>query len=230
MANAPRPGPERSRDLDAMVANVEMTLISIVQGVALSYLADASRPVLFELRVASLPYVLVGLLVIFMAWSRTVLHALTVVRWPLELGHNFLYLSAALLEVLLFSRVADHRGWYPLGAAYMSLVWLTFLYDFRLLRARFVGAVGPAGERLRRALEADQRLHVRRLLPAAVASWVAGALAVRRWPTIFLDDGWHVALALAQLAGFAAYLAFTVRFFGELSELVAATHREEDGA
>lgn len=213
-----------------MVANVELTLISIVQGVALSYLADAARPVLLELRLESLPYVLAGLTIIFMAWSRTVIHALTVIRWPIEFGHNFLYITAALLEVVLFNRLTDHRHWYALGAAYMGLVWLTFIYDFRLIHARYADSGGPAGVKLLRALEHDQKIHVGGILPVAVASWVAFALAVYRWPGTFLDGGWHVALAVAQVMGFGAYLVFTVRFFFGVSDLVVAARREWDEA
>jgi hypothetical protein len=33
------------------------------------------------------PYVLSGMIIILVFWSRVVLHILTVIRWPLEFGH-----------------------------------------------------------------------------------------------------------------------------------------------
>lgn len=43
-----------------MVANVELTLMSIVQGVALYFLTDSARASIAELRLSSLPYVVSG--------------------------------------------------------------------------------------------------------------------------------------------------------------------------
>jgi hypothetical protein len=209
-------------ELDGVVANVELTLISIVQGVALSYLGEAARPALTEPRPALVPYVVCGLTVVFMAWSRTVLHALTVIRWPLELGHNFLYLASALFEVVLFTELANPGRWVALAAAYLTLVWITFLYDLRLLD----GSGGPAAARLAEVLRRDQLLHVRAIIPLAIAACAACAFAVHRWPALFVDRGWHVALAIGQAAGFAGYLAFTVRFYRGVSDLVVAARAE----
>lgn len=215
-------------ELDSMVANVELTLISIVQGVALAVLADSARSVIMDHRLSSLPYLVSGLLILFMAWSRTVLHALTVIRWPLELGHNFLYIAATLLEVVLFSQLSNVRAWYPLGGAYMTLVWITFAYDLRLIRARFGDSGGPEGQRLLAILEGDQLLHVRVLLPFAVACWLACSAAVLYWPSLFLGAGWHAALAVGQASAFGAYLLFTVDFFRGVSHLVVSARKEWD--
>ena len=77
-------------ELDAMVVNVELTLSSIVQGVALSFLADSARTVLTAGMASAWPYVITGLLIILLFWSRSLIHTLTLIRWPLEFGHNCL--------------------------------------------------------------------------------------------------------------------------------------------
>src|SRR2546425_1914744 len=90
-------------DLDAMVVEIELTLVSIIQGVALTVLIENAYRAIAEPQLFFWPYVIAGLLVIFVFWSRAVLHIITVIRWPLEFGHNFLYIACALAEAVLFS-------------------------------------------------------------------------------------------------------------------------------
>ncbi|MGZ5023888.1 MAG: hypothetical protein ACXWBS_03395, partial [Chthoniobacterales bacterium] len=90
-------------ELDTMVVNVELTLSSIIQGVALSFLAENAKDVLSRDHMEAWPYVIAGLLIILLFWVRSLVHTLTLMRWPLELGHNCLYIAAALVEVLGFT-------------------------------------------------------------------------------------------------------------------------------
>src|SRR5213592_4010336 len=122
--NAPR---DSRRELDAMVVEIELTLSSIVQGVALFFLIDNARAVLRQ--AVFWPYIAVGLLVILIFWSRSVVHTLTLIRWPLEFGHNFFYIACALGESLLFTRLSNPRAWFAIGALYAAIVWLLFVYD-----------------------------------------------------------------------------------------------------
>ena len=73
-------------ELDSLVVNIELTLSSIIQGVALSVLTESARGPLGDLRFDQWPYVLNGLLIILLFWSRSVAHTLTLIRWPLEFG------------------------------------------------------------------------------------------------------------------------------------------------
>jgi hypothetical protein len=72
------------KELDSLVMTVELTLVSIVQGVALSVLVAPSIAVVTGLDFALFPYVVSGLIVILLFWSRSLLHTFTVIRWPLE--------------------------------------------------------------------------------------------------------------------------------------------------
>ena len=83
--------------LDGLVVNIELTLISMIQGVAFSFLADRSRDVLVGLQLVSLPYAVTGLLIILLVWSRSLIHTLTVIRWPLDFAHNFMYIACTLV-------------------------------------------------------------------------------------------------------------------------------------
>jgi len=97
--------------LDALVVTIELTLISIVQGVALSFLADQARAILVSGPFSSWPYVVTGLLIILLFWSRSLIHTLTVIRWPLEFGHNFLYIACTLVETVTFTQLNQPLRW-----------------------------------------------------------------------------------------------------------------------
>src|SRR5206468_10039823 len=135
---------EARSELDGMVVEIELTLISIIQGVALTFLIERARDVASFHNAVYWPYVLAGLLVIFVFWSRSVLHIITVIRWPLEFGHNFLYIACALVEAVMFSELTNPKGWFALGTVFGLIGWSLFAYDLRLIRARETDSAGPA--------------------------------------------------------------------------------------
>jgi hypothetical protein len=124
------------RELDSVVVNIELTLVSIIQGVALFLLTDNARTVLSPRQWDAFLYVAAGLCVIFIFWSRSIIHTLTLIKWPLEFGHNFFYIGCALGEVILFSRLNRPLVQFQLSAAFAGVVWLLFIYDMRLIWAR----------------------------------------------------------------------------------------------
>ena len=98
------PPSEGRRELDSVVINIELTLVSIIQGVALFFLTDNARALLSIQRAGAFLYVAAGLCVIFIFWSRSIIHTLTLIRWPLEFGHNF------------FGEYALHKGNFSVSA------------------------------------------------------------------------------------------------------------------
>src|SRR3954463_6094885 len=139
-----KPESERREELDAVVVNIELTLVSIIQGVALFFLTDNARTLILKWHSSVSLYVVAGLCVIFIFWSRSVIHTLTLIRWPLEFGHNFFYIACALGEAILFTRLERPLAWFCLSASYALFVWLLFLYDLRLIRARLREATNEA--------------------------------------------------------------------------------------
>jgi hypothetical protein len=216
-------------ELDAMIVGIELTLVSIIQGVALTVLIDNSREVITELKFIYWPYVLAGLLVIFIFWSRAVLHIITVIRWPLEFGHNFLYIGCALVEAVSFAQLSKPANWFGFGAAFIAAGWILFFYDLRLIHARQRDSGGQAGNRLYARVRRDQLLNLVFLLPGVFFLNVICAVAIKAWPDIFLDRGAHVWLVATQLAGFAGYLIYVVRFYSDLAPLISEAHYEWHG-
>ena len=85
---------------------------------ALSFLTESSRAPIGDLRFDQWPYVANGLLVILLFWSRSIPHTLTLIRWPLEFAHNFLYITCTLIEAITFTDLTDPIRWYALTATF----------------------------------------------------------------------------------------------------------------
>jgi hypothetical protein len=216
-------------ELDSTVVEIELTLISIIQGVALTFLIENAQHVLSLEQITLWPYIVAGLLVIFVFWSRSVLHIITVIRWPLEFGHNFLYIACALIEALLFTRLSDPHSWFVLGSLFGLIGWSLFVYDMRLIHARMRDSAGPASNRLCALVERDQKRNIAVLIPGVFLLNVACLLCLRTWPDLFLAHRAHVWLALLQVAGFSGYLFYVIRFYVKLAPLIADARAEWRG-
>jgi hypothetical protein len=214
-------------ELDSMIVEIELTLVSIIQGVAFTFLIENARHVMSIKEVVFWPYVAAGLIVILVFWSRSVLHIITLIRWPLEFGHNFLYIACALFEALLFTRLNDPQAWFVFGSLYSAIGWALFFYDLRLLHARERDSAGPASNRLYALVTRDQFRNI--LLPAVFFLNLICAICIHVWPDFFLARHGHVWLGLGQLAAFAIYLFYVVRFYTTLAPLLAEARQEWHG-
>jgi hypothetical protein len=216
-------------ELDTMIVEIELTLVSIIQGVALTVLIENGHGVISDHQFLFWPYIAAGLLVIFVFWSRAVLHIITVIRWPLEFGHNFLYIACALVEAVLFAQITKPASWFGFGAAFIAIGWSLFVYDLRLIRARMRDSAGPISNQLSARVLRDQWLNIGLLLPGMFLLNLFCALAIAHWPKQFLGDNGHLWLIGLQLLGFAGYLAYVVRFYVDLSPLIADARSEWRG-
>lgn len=220
-------GPKQtSGALDGMIVEIELTLVSIIQGVALTMLIESAHEVVGEMHLVFWPYVFSGLLIILVFWSRAVLHILTLIRWPIELGHNFLYVGCALIEAILFAQLAQPGHWFSFGAAFMAAGWLLFVYDLRLIHTRMEDSAGVASNRLFALVRRDQWLNIALLVPGVFALNAGSAMAIHAWPEFFIERNGHVWLVAVQLAGFIGYLLYVVRFFATVAPLVAHARAE----
>jgi hypothetical protein len=213
-------------ELDSMVVEIELTLVSIIQGVALTVLIENAHAVIAQRQLFFWLYVVAGLLVIFVFWSRAVLHIITVIRWPLEFGHNFLYIACALVEAILFAQLGKPASWFGFGAAFIAIGWTLFVYDLRLIYARMRDSAGEKSDRLYARVRRDQWLNIALLLPAVFLLNLISSILVRTWPEIFLSHNAHVWLIAAQVLGFAGYLVYVVRFYASLAPLIVEARHE----
>ena len=220
--------PSKSRrELDSVIVNIELTLVSIIQGVALFFLTDNARAVLSKRHWGALLYVAAGLCVIFIFWSRSVIHTLTLIKWPLEFGHNFFYIACALGEAIFFSRLDRPLAWFQLSTAYAGVVWLLFIYDMRLIRARITESSNAADQTLYARAKADQLLNIWLLVPLLFLLNLGCALAIWSRPDLFITRAGHIWLVSTQLASFIVYLVYVARYFNAIAPLLL---RSREGA
>jgi hypothetical protein len=208
------------RELDSVVVNIELTLASIIQGVALFFLADNARVALATPKARAFIYIAAGLCVIFIFWSRSIIHTLTLIRWPLEFGHNFFYIACALGESFLFTRLGQSAAWFLLSAVYAGIVWLLFIYDMRLIHSRIAEARNDLERALYLRTRTDQLLNIWALVPLLFFLNLGAVLLLWRWPDFFVARGGDIWLALAQLVSFVGYLIYTGRYFAALASLI----------
>jgi len=203
-----------------VVINIELTLVSIIQGVALFFLTDNARAILPKEHVSAFLYVAAGLCVIFIFWSRSVIHTLTLIRWPLEFGHNFFYIACALGEAILFTRLDDPLAWFQISAAFAGIVWLLFIYDMRLIHARIAESREDSEHALYVRARSDQLLNIRLLVPALIILDLVATFAIWSRPDLFIARAHHIWLISAQLFSFIGYLFYTTRYFSAIAPLV----------
>lgn len=203
--------------LDGLVVNMELTLISIIQGVALYFLIDTGRTLIVDLQFAYWPYIAVGLMTILLFWSRSLIHTFTVIRWPLEFGHNFLYIACTLMEAVMFTQIRNPVSWYTCGTIYSCMICFLFVFDLGMIRRRR----DECGEEDKRALcellERDQLFNARVLMPLLIAFHLTAAIALRIWPEFLIARSWHLLFGGAQLLGGALYLAYVLNFFARIA-------------
>src|SRR5207244_2547254 len=154
------------------------------------------------------PYVATGLLIILLFWSRSLIHTLTLIRWPLEFVHNFFYIACALVEALAFTRLADPFMWFVMTALFAVIVWALFVYDLRIVDLRGKDSAGPVGSRLYAMVGADQRLNITIIIPAIFVFNAGSAIAIHAKPEFFLQQHGHLMLIALQAIGLLLYLAY----------------------
>ena len=211
-------------ELDANIVNIELTLASIIQGVALYFLTENARTALSLNNWPSLLYLSAGLCIICIFWSRSIIHTLTLIRWPLEFGHNFLYIACALGEAILFTRLERPLAWFRLSTAYSAFVWLLFVYDLRLIRARMRETTSEPARSLYQRTWEDQLLNIRLLMPGLFFFNLACALAISHWSDFFLERSGDIWLIAAQLLSFLIYLVYVTRFYHQIAPLIVRSH------
>jgi hypothetical protein len=166
------------------------------------------------------------LLIILLFWSRSLIHTLTLIRWPLEFVHNFFYIACALVEALAFTRLADPFMWFVMTALFAVIVWALFVYDSRIVKLREKDSAGPVGSRLYAMVGADQRLNIAFIIPVIFIFNVGSAIAIYARPDFFLHRNGHLILIGLQAIGLVLYLGHVIRGFIQLVPLISTTRQE----
>jgi hypothetical protein len=210
--------------LDSLIINIELTLTSIIQGVALSFLCENATTALSHGRIQDLPYVANALLLILLFWSRSIGHTLTLIRWPLDFTHNFFYFGAAFLEAVAFGQLGNSVTWYGTLTCFSIVVWLLFIFDQRLISRRTKHVTNQRLARLMALVRKDQNLNIFLLVPALIA-FHAGAA----WFCSEAEARWADWVLLPAFLQFVCFVAYLVYFLRMISRLFVLMHPEGTG-
>ena len=213
--------------LDETALNIELVLISIIEGVALTKLAENAVPILNGTsQLAYFPFVLAGLAILLVFWAQAILHAVSFIRWPLKMEHMFLYFIAAFLQVIAYANIEHAASWFFWWSIFSVLALFIYAIDLRIIR--------EAGPKLRElaggaefvaTVEARHSRELKVLVPIALAFNVAAFLLVWLLPDIFATQSGIAALGVLQfLISFGA-LVDCMRNFASRSEMLEKLHR-----
>ena len=178
--------------LDAAVVGIELTLISIIQGLALGVLAASAVQPLITLQWETWLYILTGLAVILIFWSRSLIHTLSFIGWPLEFGHTFLYFAVTLIEAAALSQVAAPERWFALNTVYALCVWGLYAWDLKVVRMHAHDFTSPGERALLADILADQQRNIRLMMPLAVVFQGLSWWLVHALPERMLQERWHL--------------------------------------
>ncbi|UHQ20782.1 hypothetical protein LVB87_06475 [Lysobacter sp. KIS68-7] len=218
---------EAKIELDKTVVGIELTLISIIQGLALAVLAGVSVQPMLHLEWETWPYIFTGLLVILIFWSRSLIHTLSFIGWPLEFGHTFGYFGATLIEAAALTQVSDPQAWFALNACYAVAVWGLYAWDLRVVQRQSHDFGTPEERLLYEDIVRDQRENIVLLMPLAIAFQGASWWLVHRYPAAMLQGRCHLVLIGLTVVFSLYYLHGGVRLLQRRREWILARQTQE---
>ena len=115
---------ESNPELESLATGVELTLASVLQGIALAILVPKIVELITNGEIAKLPYIPASLLLMFMVWVMFIGHAISFITWPFDPLHNMLYFLIASSEAVLLFFLDKPAPWF------LSLIGLGLLLGF----------------------------------------------------------------------------------------------------
>ena len=202
---------------DEIAINIELALISLIEGFALVNLAEQAVPLLNSDALQYLPYILSGLVIILVFWSQSILHAVSFIRWPMNMGHMFLYFVAAFVQVVAYSNLTNIRMWFFWWTVFTLIGFGMYVLDLKIIRSMH-------GVLEKTYIDAVERRHVyemKVLVPFALAFNFLMLVLVSYHPNLFVSPFAYAIPALLQLAISSGALYDCVRNFRERSAMIA---------
>ena len=205
------------QQLDQLVLDVEFVLLSVVQGVALSGLGIEAIQVLRHPSPSACVFLVSGLVFVLAFWAGAMLHAVSIVRWPMDLPHYFFYFVVGLLEMITFAQMEHPRAWFGWSCVFFVLGVGLYAYDLLLIHERRKTFEGDDDtRRLYAHIVKRQRFEMRVVMPAGFL------FSLSAWWMIGQRPGLTLAFAVAQLAFSIALLATLLRSFAERIRMITA--------
>jgi hypothetical protein len=213
-------------DLESLATGIELTLASVLQGIAMAILIPRVADLIVGGEVAKLPYIPASLLLIFVVWVAFVMHSLSFITWPFDLTHNLLYFLVVTAETVLLTFLDRPAPWFLALAGFGLVTGINHWYNLRLLRRYEHRYATPAGRVLYAHIAADQRTSLGFMAGYIVVGlFCAGVLRLQ--PEFGLPEelGWVVAGLVGVILP-ALHVAWQFRLVAERSKLIEQNKRE----
>jgi len=211
------------RHLDQLVLDVEFVLLAVVQGVALTALGIEAVPVLRHPDPTSCVMIATGLLFVLAFWAGALIHAVSIVRWPMDLPHYFFYFAIGLLEMVTFAQTHHPSAWFAASLAFYLVGGALYAYDLAMIRHRRAAFdVNAPGRRLYAHVLARQQLEMFVIMPAGLL------FNLIAWWTLRSREELALGFSIAQLTFTTVFMVSLVRSFSQRMRLISAC-MEEDG-
>lgn len=207
--------------LDQFVLDIEFLLISAVQGVALGALATAASNPISTLNYQYWPYILSGFLLILTFWSQAIVHSLSFIKWPLDLGHNFGYFLLGLIEFLAFNHLEDPLRWFIFQLVFVLVASVLYWIDFRLIKKVEKDYTSPSQKSLYRHIYDEQMKEMKTLVPAGIIFNSMAVYLIWIFPEFFVNQGYHLWIVSIQVLLTIYIITVSIKSFKTRSKLIS---------
>ncbi len=207
--------------LDQFVLDIEFLLISAVQGVALGALASAASDPLSNLDFQYWPYILSGFFLILSFWSQAIVHSLSFIKWPLDLGHNFLYFLLGLIEFLAFNHLEDPLRWFIYQLLFILVGAILYWVDYRLIKKAKKDFNTPSEKILYNHIYQEHLTEVK-LVPGGIIFNSAAVILIWMYPDIFIKQGFHLIIVSVQVLLTIYLMYISINSFKTRTKLISS--------
>ena len=205
---------QSTKELNNTAVEIEFLLISVIQGLALQFLVSAAVTPFVQFQFEYWLYIVSGFLLILIFWTQAIVHALSFIRWPIDLTHTFLYFLVSFVEVLVFYQVGSPFRWFIFGTVFLIAGSVLYTYDFLMIRKRRETlAYSEKRKRLYDHMYHMQKKELTFYLPAALIFSLMSAGLIYVYPNVFIDNHVHIVLSCLQTLFSIILLVITVKNF-----------------
>jgi hypothetical protein len=180
-------------ELESLATSVELTLASVLQGIALAILVPKIVELITSGAVFKLPYIPASLLLLFMVWVSFIGHAISFITWPFDPLHNLMYFLIVSSEAVLLFFLDQPVQWFLSLLGFGLLMGFNCWYNQGLLRRNAPRYISAAARGLYAHIMDEQRVGLQFMAGYCLLG-LAGFSALQMRPELGLEQelGWVV--------------------------------------
>jgi len=184
---------EPNAELESLATSVELTLASVLQGIALAILVPKIVELISNGELAKLPYIPASLLLIFMVWVMFIGQAISFITWPFDPLHNMLYFLIVSGEAVLLFFLDKPGPWFLALVGLGLLLGFSCWYNQSLLRRNASRYVSADARKLYAHIMDEQRVGLQFMVGYCLVG-LAGFAALQLRPDLGMAQelGWVI--------------------------------------